>query len=146
MHPLDLALRAAGLTALGAGALPHTIAQPAGALAWDDLPLETLPDTEQAITDALALARLLKRLAGGGQHPFANTAATATTLTGLGAAVDPDRLAVWWEAHAPVLTPKALAAKLRIAPQTATALLREMQGRGVAREVTGRGRFRAYAV
>ena len=48
--------------------------------------------------------------------------------------------------RAPLLTPKALAAQLRIAPQTATALLRDWQGRGVAREVTGRGRFQAYAV
>jgi hypothetical protein len=48
--------------------------------------------------------------------------------------------------RAPVVTPKALAARLRIAPQTATALLREVQGSGVAREVTGRGRFRAFAV
>jgi ribosomal protein S25 len=48
--------------------------------------------------------------------------------------------------RAPLVTPKELAVKLRIAPQTATALLREMQGRGVAREVTGRGRFRAFAV
>ena len=37
--------------------------------------------------------------------------------------------------------PKALPARLSIAPQTATALLRDWQGRGVAREVTGRGRF-----
>ncbi len=43
-------------------------------------------------------------------------------------------------------TMEALATRLRIAPQTATALLRDLQGRGVAREVTGRGRFRAFAV
>jgi HTH DNA binding domain len=48
--------------------------------------------------------------------------------------------------RAPVLTPKALAARLKITPQTATALLREWQAQGVAREVTGRGRFRAFAV
>jgi DNA-binding MarR family transcriptional regulator len=30
----------------------------------------------------------------------------------------------------PALTPKALAARLRIAPQTGTALLRALQGRG----------------
>ncbi len=48
--------------------------------------------------------------------------------------------------RAPVLTPKALAARLRIAPQTATALLRTLQVKGVVREVTGRGRFRAFAV
>jgi len=43
-------------------------------------------------------------------------------------------------------TPKALAARLRIAPQTGTALLRALQGRGVVREVTGRGSFSAFAV
>ena len=48
--------------------------------------------------------------------------------------------------RAPVLTPKALAVQLRIAPQTATALLRTLQAEGVVREVTGRGSFRAFAV
>ena len=48
--------------------------------------------------------------------------------------------------RAPVLTPKALAAQLRIVPQTATALLRTLQAVGVIREVTGRGSFRAFAV
>jgi hypothetical protein len=46
----------------------------------------------------------------------------------------------------PALTPNALAAELRIAPQTATALLRELQARRLVREVTGRGRFRAFAM
>jgi Fic family protein len=46
----------------------------------------------------------------------------------------------------PALTPNALAAELRIAPQTATALLRELQARGLVREATGRGRFRAFAM
>ena len=46
----------------------------------------------------------------------------------------------------PALTPTALAAELRVAPQTATALLRELQGRRLVREVTGRGRFRAFAM
>ena len=46
----------------------------------------------------------------------------------------------------PVLTPKALAGTLGIAPQTATALLRALQAKGVVREVTGRGSFRAFAV
>jgi hypothetical protein len=44
-----------------------------------------------------------------------------------------------------VLTPKALAARLRVAPQTATALLRDLRSAGLAREVTGRGSFRAFA-
>jgi hypothetical protein len=42
--------------------------------------------------------------------------------------------------------PKALAATLRVAPQTATALLRALQEKGVIREVTGRGSFRAFAM
>jgi hypothetical protein len=46
----------------------------------------------------------------------------------------------------PALTPNALAAELRIAPQTATALLRELQARRLIREVTGRRRFRAFAM
>jgi DNA-binding transcriptional regulator YhcF (GntR family) len=45
-----------------------------------------------------------------------------------------------------VLTPKALAAQLRIVPQTAPALLRELQAEGMVREMTGRGSFRAFAV
>jgi hypothetical protein len=48
--------------------------------------------------------------------------------------------------RAPVLTPKALAARLRIAPQTATSLLRDLQAAGLVREVTGRESFRAFAV
>ena len=48
--------------------------------------------------------------------------------------------------RSPALAPKALAAKLRIAPQTATALLRDLQARGIIRELTGRGSFRAFAI
>lgn len=48
--------------------------------------------------------------------------------------------------RAPVLTSTALATKLKTAPQTATTLLGELQARGLIREVTGRGRFRAYAI
>jgi hypothetical protein len=115
VHPLDLALRDAGLTApaalaaLGAGAraLPHTIAQPAGRLGWEDPPLDTLPAADQGIADALALARLLHRLPGGGPHPFGNAAATTATLTALGARhLDPGRLAAWWDAHAPAAPPR----------------------------------------
>ena len=46
----------------------------------------------------------------------------------------------------PVLTPKALAARLAIAPQTGTALLRELRAAGLVREATGRASFRAFAV
>ena len=77
VHPLDLALGEAGLTApaalaaLGAGAraLPHTIAQPAGRLSWEEPPLETLPAADQGMADALARADLLRRLPGGGRGP-----------------------------------------------------------------------------
>lgn len=114
VHPLDLALREAGLTApvalaaLGAGAraLPHTLAQPAGRLGWDDPPLDTLPAADQGIADALDLARLLRRLPGGGPHPFGSAAATADALAALGVALDPDRLAGWWAAHAPAPAPR----------------------------------------
>ena len=115
VHPLDLALRDAGLTApaalaaLGAGAraLPHTIAEPAGRLGWEDPPFETLPAADQGVTDALALARLLRRLPGGGPHPFGSTTATAVTLTALGARhLDPRQLTAWWDAHAPASPPR----------------------------------------
>ena len=115
VHPLDLALRDAGLTApvalaaLGAGAraLPHTIAQPAGRLGWEDPPFDTLPAADQGVADALALARLLRRLPGGGPHPFGSATATAATLTALGARqLDPGRLAAWWDAHAPASPPR----------------------------------------
>ena len=45
-----------------------------------------------------------------------------------------------------MLTPKALAAQLRIVPQTATALLRTLQAEGVVRGSDGWGSFRAFAV
>jgi hypothetical protein len=48
--------------------------------------------------------------------------------------------------RAPVLTPKTLGETLGVAPQTATTLLRALQGRGVVREVTGRERVRAFAI
>jgi hypothetical protein len=46
----------------------------------------------------------------------------------------------------PALTPKALAARLSIAPQTATSLLRSLAAAGLVGEITGRGSFRAFAV
>jgi hypothetical protein len=114
VHPLDLALRAAGLTApaafavLGAGAraLPHTMAQTTGRLGWEDPPLDTMPAADQAMADALAFARLLRRLPGGGPHPFGNAAAGANTLASLGATIDRDALAGWWHAHAPAPPPR----------------------------------------
>ena len=122
VHPLDLDLRDAGLTApaalaaLGAGAraLPHTLAQPAGRLGWEEPPLDTLLAADQGAPDALALARLLRRLSGGGPHPFGSATATGETLTALGVRhVSPGRLAVWWDAHMPASPPNGLAANAR---------------------------------
>jgi hypothetical protein len=45
-----------------------------------------------------------------------------------------------------VLTPKGLAAELAIAPQTATALLRELRAAKLVAEITGRRSFRAFAI
>lgn len=45
----------------------------------------------------------------------------------------------------PALTSTVLASKLDVAPQTATALLRDLLAAGVVREVTGRKHFRAWA-
>ncbi len=45
-----------------------------------------------------------------------------------------------------VLTPKGLAAELAIAPQTATALMRELRAAKLVTEITGRRSFRAFAI
>ncbi|TCZ53895.1 helix-turn-helix domain-containing protein [Roseicella aquatilis] len=45
----------------------------------------------------------------------------------------------------PALTPKALARRLGVVPQTATDLLRQLAEAGVVREATGRRSFRAFA-
>lgn len=45
----------------------------------------------------------------------------------------------------PALTPKALANRLRISPQAATRLLGILTAAGVAKEITGRRSFRAFA-
>ena len=44
----------------------------------------------------------------------------------------------------PVITPTALARQIRVAPQTANDLLRQLVRGGVVREATGRSAFRAY--
>jgi hypothetical protein len=46
----------------------------------------------------------------------------------------------------PVLTPKALAACLEVAPQIGAALVRELYVKGLVREVTRRESFRAFAI
>ena len=111
VHPLDLSLRAAGLTAStalaavghGARSLPQTFAGPADPLDWADPPFDAMADGDRAIADALSLVRLLRRLPGRpAAGPFATPATAAAALAPLGAGeLDPARLAAWWTAHAP---------------------------------------------
>ena len=116
VHPLDLSLRAAGLTAStalaavghGERSLPQTFAGPADPLDWADPPFDAMADGDRAITDALSLVRLLRRLPGRPTAtPFGSPAATAAALQSLGAGeLDPARLAAWWAAHAPAPPPR----------------------------------------
>ena len=112
VHPLDLALRDLGLTAptalaaVGAGhrALPQTFAGPAAPRDWLDPPFEAMAGGDRAVAEALALARLLRRLPGktGGSRFFAGATAAAATLAALGAAgLDADIFSLWWSQHAP---------------------------------------------
>ena len=110
VHPLDLSLRAAGLTAStalaavgrGARSLPQTFAGAADPLDWADPPFDAMADGDRAIADALSLVRLLRRLPGRpAAGPFATPATAAAALEPLGAGpLDPVRLAAWWTAHA----------------------------------------------
>ncbi len=75
----------------------------------------------------------------------------AAAETGRGLADGVDRRARLPDAidallRTPAQTPKALAARLGIAPRTGTALLRDLQAPGFVREVTGRGSYRAFAI
>src|SRR5277367_2316096 len=111
VHPLDLSLRAAGLTAStalaavgrGARSLPQTFAGPTDPPGWADPPFDAMADGDRAIADALSFSRVLRRLPGRpATGPFATPATTAAALEPLGAgALDPARLAAWWTAHAP---------------------------------------------
>ena len=111
VHPLDLSLRAAGLTAStalaavghGQRSLPQTFAGPVDPLDWADPPFEAMADGDRAVADALSLVRLLRRLPGRqAAGPFATPAAAAGTLQFLGAReIDPACLAAWWTAHTP---------------------------------------------
>jgi hypothetical protein len=113
---------------------------------WPDhADLPTLLGPLCVTTDALA--RLDARAAAAPEPD--RLVACAEQARGLAAAVDkrsrlPDAIDALL--RVPALTPKALAVTLGIAPQTATASLRALQGKGVVREVTGRGSFRAFAV
>jgi hypothetical protein len=111
VHPLDLSLRAAGLTAStalaavghGQRSLPQTFAGPADPLDWADPPFDAMADGDRAIADAVSLVRLLCRLPGRpAAGPFATPITAAAALEPLGAGdLDPARLAAWWTAHAP---------------------------------------------
>jgi hypothetical protein len=98
VHPLDLALRAAGLTgstavaAAGRGhlALPQTFAgrrtDADGRSDWDHQTVDAVADGDRALADALALAQVLRRLAGArGKPPFATADDAEALLGGFGA-------------------------------------------------------------
>jgi hypothetical protein len=110
---------------------------------------DRLIDRDQPVTWPLAFLHLVAESARMGLRTLDRLEAAAAQGKGLAAAADkrsrlPD--AVDALLRAPVLTPKALAARLGIASQTGTALLRALAAKGLVREVTGRGSFRAFAV
>ena len=111
-HPLDLALRDAGLTAstalaaTGAGhrSLPQTFSGLAAPRDWTDPPFEALADGDRSLAEALALARALRRLAG---RTGPDAAAVRQTLAQLGAdGPDPARFATWWQGVVPRPAPR----------------------------------------
>ena len=113
-HPLDLALRDAGLTAstalaaTGAGhrSLPQTFSGLAAPREWTDPPFEALADGDRSLAEALALARALRRLAGK-SRPAADATGVAETLQTLGAhGPDPARCATWWQDVGPRPAPR----------------------------------------
>jgi hypothetical protein len=110
---------------------------------------ERLVGRDQPVTWPLAFLHLLAEAARAGLRTPTGSRPRRRRAGGLAAGGDkrsrlPD--AVDALLRAPVLTPKGLAARLGIAPQTGTALLRELAAKGLVREVTGRGSFRAFAV
>ena len=111
-HPLDLALRDAGLTAstalaaTGAGhrSLPQTFSGLAAPRDWTDPPFEALADGDRSLAEALALARALRRLAG---RTGPDAAAVMQSLALLGAhGPDPARFATWWQGVGPRPAPR----------------------------------------
>jgi hypothetical protein len=114
VHPLDLALRDLGLTgtyavaATGGGArvMPQTFAGP-GRTDWDFSPLDTVAEADRALAEALALARLLRRLAGArGKGSFGSAADAAASLAPFVAGpLDPDRFAAWQAGHVVPVAP-----------------------------------------
>jgi hypothetical protein len=101
------------------------------------------------VTWPLAFLHLVAEGARAALRELDRLMTTAEQGRGLATAVDKrSRLPDVIDAllRVPALTPKALAITLGIASQTATALLRALHGKGVVREVTGRGSFRAFAI
>ena len=110
---------------------------------------DRLVGRDRPVTWPLAFLHLVAESAQAGLRELDRLEAAAEQGRAVAAAVDKrSRLPDAIEAllRTPVLTPKALAGKLGIAPQTATALLRALQAKRVVREVTGRGSFRAFAI
>jgi hypothetical protein len=110
---------------------------------------DRLVGRDRPVTWPFAFLHLVAESARAGLRELDRLEAAAAKGRGLAADLDKrSRLPDAIEAllRTPVLTPKALAGQLGIAPQTATALLRALQAKGVAREVTGRGSFRAFAI
>jgi hypothetical protein len=110
---------------------------------------DRLVGRHRAVTWPLAFLHLVAESAHMAARELDRLEAVAGQGRGLAAGLNrsarlPDALEALL--RAPVLTPNALAARLKVAPQTATALLRELQGRGLVKELTGRGRFRAFAI
>ena len=104
---------------------------------------------DRPVTWPLAFLHLVAESARAGLRELDRLEAAAEQGRGLAADLDkrsrlPDAIDALL--RTPALTPKALAGRLGIAPQTGTALLRALQAKGVVREVTGRGSFRAFAV
>jgi hypothetical protein len=109
---------------------------------------DRLVGRDQPVTWPLAFLRLVAESARAGLRTLDRLEAAAQ---GRGLAVGGDKRSRLPDAVAallrvPVPTPKALAARLGIAPLTGTALLRALVAKGLVREVTGRGSFRAFAI
>jgi hypothetical protein len=133
VHPLDLALRDAGLTgstvvaaAAGRGhrVLPQTFAggradadgrsDASGRTDWDHQTVwghqtvDAVADGDRALADALALAQMLRRFARArGKTPFATASDAEATFGGVGAGpLDAMRFVDWRETFVPAPVPR----------------------------------------
>ena len=75
---------------------------------WDHQTVDAVADGDRALADALALAQVLRRLAGArGKPPFATAADAEATLGGVGAGpLDAMRFVDWRETFAPAPVPR----------------------------------------